>query len=302
LTTLVALVGAAAVALFLSGLPPVRPLRLSARIDPYLSGLHGKPSVLLNTPQGAGPVAFARRLVATVAARLPGNELHLALRLREAGQERDAAGFRLEQVIWGLAACLLVWVVTALAAFTGVDLDARVLPPLTALAFLSGCAARDWRLTRQIEARRARLEEELPTAIDLMALSILAGESVPAAFARVAGSLRGGMGAELRGVVGDIRAGATTIEALEAFKRRVPLAAVARLVDALITGIERGSPLADVLRAQAEDGREARRRSLLEIAGRREVLMLVPVVFLVMPVVVVFTLFPGLVALDLLVP
>ncbi|MFN2388126.1 MAG: pilus assembly protein TadB, partial [Actinomycetota bacterium] len=40
---------------------------------------------------------------------------------------------------------------------------------------------------------------------------------------------------------------------------------------------------------------------LLETAGRREVLMLVPVVFLIMPVVVVFALYPGIVSLDLLV-
>jgi len=56
------------------------------------------------------------------------------------------------------------------------------------------------------------------------------------------------------------------------------------------------------LRAQADDGREARRRLLLEMGGRREVLMLVPVVFLIMPVVVLFALLPGLVSLELLVP
>ena len=92
------------------------------------------------------------------------------------------------------------------------------------------------------------------------------------------------------------------VEALETLKRRAPMTGVGRLVDALTTGIERGAPLADVLRAQANDGREARRRYLLETGGRREVLMLIPVVFLVMPVVVVFALLPGVVSLDLLVP
>jgi tight adherence protein C len=82
----------------------------------------------------------------------------------------------------------------------------------------------------------------------------------------------------------------------------VPEPAVARLVDALCTGIEKGSPLADVLRAQADDGRDLSRRRLLELGGRREVWMLVPVVFLIMPVVVVWALYPGLVSLDLLVP
>jgi tight adherence protein C len=39
---------------------------------------------------------------------------------------------------------------------------------------------------------------------------------------------------------------------------------------------ERGTPLGDVLRAQAADVREQHKRDLIEAGGRREVLMLVP--------------------------
>jgi len=41
---------------------------------------------------------------------------------------------------------------------------------------------------------------------------------------------------------------------------------------------ERGTPLVDVLHAQAADVREAGRRELLETGARKEVLMMVPVV------------------------
>jgi tight adherence protein C len=57
--------------------------------------------------------------------------------------------------------------------------------------------------------------------------------------------------------------------------------------------VERGTPLAEVLRAQAADVREQRKRQLIETGGRKEVLMLVPVVFLILPVVVLFALYPG---------
>jgi hypothetical protein len=40
--------------------------------------------------------------------------------------------------------------------------------------------------------------------------------------------------------------------------------------------VERGTPLGDVLRAQAADVREQHKRDLIEAGGRREVLMLVP--------------------------
>ena len=63
--------------------------------------------------------------------------------------------------------------------------------------------------------------------------------------------------------------------------------------------IDRGTPLADVLRAQATDARDVRRRQLMETAGRREVAMLVPVVFLILPITVVFALFPGFYGLNL---
>ncbi len=63
-----------------------------------------------------------------------------------------------------------------------------------------------------------------------------------------------------------------------------------------------GTPLADVLHAQAADVREAGRRALIESAARREVFMLVPVVFLVLPVTVLFAFYPGLVGLRLTTP
>ena len=74
---------------------------------------------------------------------------------------------------------------------------------------------------------------------------------------------------------------------------------MARFVDGIAIAVERGTPLAEVLRAQAVDVREAGKRQLLESAGRREIAMMVPVVFLVLPVTVLFALFPGFYGLQL---
>jgi tight adherence protein C len=43
--------------------------------------------------------------------------------------------------------------------------------------------------------------------------------------------------------------------------------------------VERGTPLGEVLRAQAADVREARKRNLLEIGGRKEIAMMIPTNF-----------------------
>ncbi len=58
--------------------------------------------------------------------------------------------------------------------------------------------------------------------------------------------------------------------------------------------MQRGTPLAEVLRAQAQDVREDSRRTLMEQGGKKEILMMIPVVFLILPVTVLFAVYPGI--------
>lgn len=54
-----------------------------------------------------------------------------------------------------------------------------------------------------------------------------------------------------------------------------------------------------MLRAQAQDVREDGRRTLMEEGGKKEIYMMVPIVFLTLPVTVLFALYPGLSFLHL---
>jgi tight adherence protein C len=299
---LVIMAGAAGVCLVAAGVPVLRRDHLRARVEPYLPGLHGRPSRLLARahPGRAGPLQ--RWIVGRAGALQTGPATGVIERLDAAGFSGGLEAFRVQQATWAtIAGASSASLLVALAG-AGAPVDLRALPVLAVTAFVTGWLARDWWLTREIDARRALLADELPVAIDLVTLSIMAGESVPAACARSAQALGPGIGDELGRMVAEMRSGVPVVEALEGMSRRAPDPSISRFVDALCTGIEKGAPLAEVLRAQADDARDARRRRLLELGGRREVLMLVPVVFLIMPVVVVFALFPGLVSLDLLVP
>lgn len=299
MTFVVIFLGAAGLTMFVASLPIARRRSIGERIEPYLGGLHGRPSPLLSTAQRS---LMSSRLQLLWERYRPGSTDRLLKRLTAAGSQMSPGQFRLEQVTWGITAFVGVIVAIGLATTAGIPPAPTAAAVLGLLAFVTAVLARDWLLGRRTIERTARLVQELPTAIDLLTLSILAGESIPAAFARVAAHMPGGIGDELRRVVADVRAGDPLVVALETFKRRIPDPAVFRLIDALIIGIEKGAPLSDVLRSQATDLREGRRRYLLELGGRREILMLVPVVFLIMPVVIVFALWPGLVTLDLLVP
>ena len=123
-----------------------------------------------------------------------------------------------------------------------------------------------------------------------------------AALDRVATLSGGALGAEIRAAVGEMRAGTPFDLALRGVADRSGSPDVERFVDGVVVAVERGTPLADVLRAQAADARAAQRRALLETAGRRDVLMLVPVVFFILPTVVAIALFPGMRSLQLVVP
>jgi tight adherence protein C len=83
---------------------------------------------------------------------------------------------------------------------------------------------------------------------------------------------------------------------------RVAVPAITRFVDGIAVAVERGTPLAEVLRSQACDAREVHKRTLMEIGGRKEILMLVPVVFLVLPVTVLFALYPGIAHFQVIAP
>ena len=51
--------------------------------------------------------------------------------------------------------------------------------------------------------------------------------------------------------------------------------------------------------AQAQDVRDTAKRELMESAGKKEIGMMVPLVFGVLPLTVIFAVFPGLAAISL---
>ena len=57
---------------------------------------------------------------------------------------------------------------------------------------------------------------------------------------------------------------------------RTGLASLSRFVDGIVVAVERGTPLAEVLLAQAQDVRESGRRAVMEEGGRKEIAMMIP--------------------------
>lgn len=164
-----------------------------------------------------------------------------------------------------------------------------------------------WTLHNSLVARRRRLRRQeirdhLPTALDLLSIALSAGEAVGPALVRVGPYLSGALSDLLTEAAGHVQAGVPIGEALAELSEGEDEPALTHFVEVLTTALDRGTPVAATLQSHSYDLREEERRALLDAGGRREVLMLVPVVFLILPVVVLFVLYPGLVSLNMLVP
>ncbi|MGA1306100.1 MAG: pilus assembly protein TadB, partial [Candidatus Nanopelagicaceae bacterium] len=58
-------------------------------------------------------------------------------------------------------------------------------------------------------------------------------------------------------------------------------------------GIQRGSSLGPILIAQVKDARLASKNLILQRAGKAEIALMIPIVFLILPISILFALFPS---------
>ena len=233
---------------------------------------------------------------------LIGGRAALGRRLHRAGGHLSVQDFRVQQVLWGAAFFAGAVLASLLLIATGSARSPGLLVVFCLGMAVAGVIARDQVLSAAVRKREDRILSELPTVADLLAVSVAAGESPAGALERTSRVVRGELGTELGRVLADVRAGSGLVSALDTMSTRLSVPALSRFTDGITVAVERGTPLADVLRAQAADAREMRTRTLMEIGGRKEILMLIPVVFLVLPVTILFALFPGLVHFDVVAP
>ena len=288
-----------------TGTPYARRPTLDSRLAPYLRDAP-RPSRLLVAEPTLTPFPTLERLLRPVLGdlvraveRWVGRLASVRRRVEQLGGTLTVEQFRVEQVLWGgfgLAAALGL-------ALLGVARGGLPSPLLllgsAVLLTLGGVLGRDRWLTAQVARREERMLEEFPTVAELLALAVTAGEGPVGALERVHRLSGGELSRELGRALGEARAGRSLVQALEGVARRTSLLPLGRFVDGVAIAVERGTPLADVLRAQAVDVREAGKRQLLDRAGRKEIVMMVPVVFLVLPVTILFALFPGFYGLRL---
>ena len=277
--------------------------RLATRVAPYVVDVSAGARDLLSR-RTVDPLPVVGDLFApaflwlrSLLGSVLGGGATIELRLRQSSSPLTVEAFRSRQLEWAIGAALLGLAVPL--ALTPVrPIGPAVVAAIILVAAACGIVLCDRMLQRAAQKRLARTTGELPTVLEFLTLSLAAGEGILDALRRVGRVSHGELAVELSAVVAEVNTGVPLAESLNALASGMRLPALNRCVEQVTGALERGTPLAEVLRAQAQDAREDAKRDLLEIAGKKEVAMLFPLVFLILPVTIVFAIYPGIFVLQ----
>ncbi|HET6773419.1 MAG TPA: type II secretion system F family protein [Acidimicrobiales bacterium] len=165
-----------------------------------------------------------------------------------------------------------------------------VAPPLAAAPLGWAVAAPVVAARRERARHEARLHDQLPDVVDLVALTTGAGLPVAASLLAIGDRPGGPLGTALAHAGAHLRHGGTTGEALDLLAAAGP--AARPLVDALAQHDRYGTPLLPALDRVAVEARARRRRRSEEAARRLPVTLLFPLVLTTFPAFVLLTVVP----------
>lgn len=152
----------------------------------------------------------------------------------------------------------------------------------------------DNHLSAQVKERRDLIESEFPAIVEMLTLAIAAGETPIGAFARIADRSDCHLAKEFAKVVAQVRIGRPLHEALDEMARKLQSSSIRRFIDALVMALLRGAPIVEVLHRHVAEARINQRNLVMDKAGKAETTMMIPIVFLILPISVLFALWPSI--------
>jgi len=168
------------------------------------------------------------------------------------------------------------------------------------IAALVAVAVPDAYLARRQRQLALHYREIFPDMLDLLVICIAAGLSLEAAFERVRGEVfkqSRALGRNLALMAAEMRAGRSTIEALDSFSDRLGLDEAASFNTMLRQSLELGSDIGDALRIFSEDMRDRRLLRAEEAANKLSVKMILPLGLFIFPVVLLVVMLPVVIKL-----
>jgi len=148
-------------------------------------------------------------------------------------------------------------------------------------------------LSRRIRGRQKEILLALPSALDLLTISVEAGLGFDASLGRVCEKYHNALAAEFNQVLNEIRLGRPRLEALDDMARRAKVEELNSFIQAVIQSEQLGVGIANVLRIQSEEIRRRRRQRAEEAGQKAPLKMLMPMACCIFPTLFVVLLGPA---------
>jgi Flp pilus assembly protein TadB len=148
------------------------------------------------------------------------------------------------------------------------------------------------------EVKESEINEELVNILQMLSIMISAGESPMMALRYISQRSVGYIPKLIDQSFSKYESGRNLAQTLEQIAVATGSFQVRRLTNSIQIAIQRGTPILDVLNNQVQSLNKQINLALLKKSGKSEIALLVPVVFLILPVSISFAIWPSIYGLN----
>ena len=148
------------------------------------------------------------------------------------------------------------------------------------------------------EVKDSELNEELVNILQMLSIMISAGESPMMALRYISQRSVGYIPELIDQSFSKYESGRNLAQTLEQIAIATGSSQVRRLTNSIQIAIQRGTPILDVLNNQVQSLNKQINLALLKKSGKSEIALLIPVVFLILPVSISFAIWPSIYGLN----
>jgi len=148
------------------------------------------------------------------------------------------------------------------------------------------------------EVKESELNEELVNILQMLSIMISAGESPMMALRYISQRSVGYIPELINQSFSKYESGRNLAQTLEQIAIATGSSQVRRLTNSIQIAIQRGTPILEVLNNQVQSLNKQINLALLKKSGKSEIALLIPVVFLILPVSISFAIWPSIYGLN----
>ena len=146
--------------------------------------------------------------------------------------------------------------------------------------------------------KESEMNEELVNILQMLSIMISAGESPMMALRYISQRSVGYIPNLIKQSFSKYESGNNLTQTLEYIAVATGSSSVRRLTNSIQIAIQRGTPILDVLNNQVQSLNKQINLALLKKSGKSEITLLIPVVFLILPVSISFAIWPSIYGLN----